>query len=155
MTSRLAAPDRAATICRLFYSGSLVVRGSGLADVVATGPRSEIGKIGQSLQPLEAEPPRLQAQTARLVRLAALGGGAVSIVAVVLYGTLRGGWLDAVLAGITIGMSMLPEEFPVVLTFSWRWGPGEFPRHAYSPGAPLLLKRSAQRRSCVRTRPAR
>ena len=33
-----------------------------------------------------------------------------------LYGTLRGGWLDAVLAGITIGMSMLPEEFPVVLT---------------------------------------
>ena len=36
--------------------------------------------------------------------------------AVVLYGTLRGGWLDAVLAGITIGMSMLPEEFPVVLT---------------------------------------
>jgi magnesium-transporting ATPase (P-type) len=45
MTSRLAAPDRAATICRLFYSGSLVVRGSGLADVVATGPRSEIGKM--------------------------------------------------------------------------------------------------------------
>ena len=33
-----------------------------------------------------------------------------------LYGTLRGGWLDAVLTGITIGMSMLPEEFPVVLT---------------------------------------
>jgi Ca2+-transporting ATPase len=27
-----------------------------------------------------------------------------------------GGWLDAVLAGIAIGMSMLPEEFPVVLT---------------------------------------
>ena len=33
-----------------------------------------------------------------------------------LYGTLRGGWLDALLAGIAIGMSMLPEEFPVVLT---------------------------------------
>ena len=88
------------------YSGALVVRGSGLAHVVATGLRSEIGKIGQSLHALEAEPPRLQAQTARLVRLAALGGAAVSIVAVVLYGTLRGGWLDAVLAGITIGMSM-------------------------------------------------
>lgn len=98
------------------YSGAMVVRGSGLAHVVATGPRSEIGKIGLSLHMLEAEPPRLQAQTARLVRLAALGGAAVSVVAVVLYGTLRGGWLDAVLAGITIGMSMLPEEFPVVLT---------------------------------------
>ena len=98
------------------YSGALVVRGSGLAHVVATGPRSEIGKIGQSLRALETEPPRLQVQTARLVRLAALGGAAVSVGAVVLYGTLRGGWLDAVLAGITIGMSMLPEEFPVVLT---------------------------------------
>ena len=98
------------------YSGALVVRGSGIAHVVATGPNSEIGKIGQSLQRLETEPPRLQLQTARLVRLAALGGVAVSVGAVVLYGTLRGGWLDAVLAGITIGMSMLPEEFPVVLT---------------------------------------
>src|SRR5262249_26965789 len=98
------------------YSGSLVVRGSGIAEVIATGLRSEIGKIGQSLQSLEAEPPRLQRQTANLVRLCALGGAAVSILAVVLYCTLRGGWLDALLAGIAIGMSMLPEEFPVVLT---------------------------------------
>jgi Ca2+-transporting ATPase len=98
------------------YSGSLVVRGSGLAEVIATGPRSEIGKIGQSLQRLDTEPPRLQRQTARLVRWCALGGALVSIMAIVLYGTLRGGWLDALLAGIAIGMSMLPEEFPVVLT---------------------------------------
>lgn len=98
------------------YSGSLVVRGAGVAEVIATGPRSEIGKIGQSLQSLDAEPPRLQRQTAALVRLCALGGAAVSVLAVLLYGTLRGGWLDALLAGIAIGMSMLPEEFPVVLT---------------------------------------
>jgi P-type Ca2+ transporter type 2C len=98
------------------YSGSLVVRGSCVARVTATGPRSEIGKIGQSLRSLETEPPRLQRQTARLVRLCALGGAAVSVLAVVLYGTMRGGWLNALLAGLAIGMSMLPEEFPVVLT---------------------------------------
>jgi Ca2+-transporting ATPase len=98
------------------YSGALVVRGNGLAHVIATGPRSEIGKIGQSLHAVDTEPPRLQVQTARLVRLAALGGAVVSALAVILYGTLRGGWLDAVLAGIAIGMSMLPAEFPVVLT---------------------------------------
>ena len=98
------------------YSGSLVVRGSGIAKVIATGPRSEIGKIGQSVQSLDTEPPRLQRQTATLVRLCAVGGAVVSVVAVLLYGMLRGGWLDAVLAGIAIGMSMLPEEFPVVLT---------------------------------------
>lgn len=98
------------------YSGSLIVRGGGIAEVVATGPRSEIGKIGQSLQGLETEPPRLKLQTAHLVRLSMVGAAIVSSLAVLLYGTLRGGWLDALLAGITIGMSMLPEEFTVVLT---------------------------------------
>ena len=97
------------------FSGSLVVRGTGIGEVTATGARSEIGKIGQSLSMLETEPPRLQAQTRRLVRLFAIVGGAVSVIAVLLYGMTRGGWLDAVLAGIALGMSMLPEEFPVVL----------------------------------------
>ena len=98
------------------FSGSLVVRGSGLAEVTAIGAQSEIGKIGQSLATLETEPPRLQAQTRRVVRLFAVLGGGVSVLAVLLYGIMRGGWLDAVLAGIALGMSMLPEEFPVVLT---------------------------------------
>lgn len=100
----------------LVYSGSLITRGSGLAQVVATGPRSEIGRIGQSLSTLDAEPPRLRRETARIVRLCAIGGGLVALLVVVLFGLLRGGWMDALLAGIAIGMSMLPEEFLVVLT---------------------------------------
>ena len=98
------------------YSGSLIVRGSGAAEVTATGPRSEIGKIGQSLGALEPTVPHLQAQMRHLVGIFALVGGMVSVLVVVLYGTLRGGWLDAILAGIAVGMSMLPAEFPVVLT---------------------------------------
>src|SRR3974390_1047835 len=98
------------------FSGSLVVRGNGIGEVIATGPRSEIGKSGQSLSMLETEPPRLQAQTRRVVQLFALASGAVSLLAVLLYGFMRGGWLDALLAGIALGMSLLPEEFPVVLT---------------------------------------
>jgi len=51
----------------------------------------------------------------------------VALLVFLLFGLLRGGWLEAVLAGITIGMSMLPEEFPVVLTVflamgAWRIG---------------------------------
>jgi P-type Ca2+ transporter type 2C len=97
------------------YSGSLIVRGVGTADVMATGPRSEIGKIGQSLSDLEATAPHLQTQMRKLVSIFSLVGAGVSVLVVVLYGTLRGGWLDAILAGIAVGMSMLPEEFPVVL----------------------------------------
>jgi Ca2+-transporting ATPase len=98
------------------FSGSLVVRGIGTGEVTAIGALSEIGKIGQSLSTLETEPPRLRAQTRRLVRMFAIVGAAVSVLAVMLYGVSRGGWLDAVLAGIALGMSMLPEELPVVLT---------------------------------------
>ncbi len=98
------------------FSGSLIVRGTGIGEVTATGVRSEIGKIGQSLSTMETEPPRLQAEIRRLVRLFVMIGGPVSILVVVLYGTLRGGWLDAALAGITLSMSMLPEELPIVLT---------------------------------------
>jgi len=119
------------------YSGSLIVRGSGVAEVFATGPRSEIGKIGQSLHGLEAEPPRLRAQILRLVQLSAIGGGLVSLVVLVLYGMLRGGWLDAVLAAITIGMAMLPEEFPVVLTVFMAMGAWRISR------ARVLTRRAA------------
>lgn len=104
------------------FSGSLIVRGSGIGEVLATGPGSEIGKIGRSLSSMEVEPPRLQGQMRRVVRAFAMVGGAVSVVAVLLYGLLRGGWLDAVLAGIALGMSMLPEEFPVVLTIFMAMG---------------------------------
>jgi Ca2+-transporting ATPase len=89
---------------------------NGHTKVTAIGAQSEIGKIGQSLATHETEPPRLQVQTRRVVRLFAVLGGGVSVLAVLLYGIMRGGWLDAVLAGIALGMSMLPEEFPVVLT---------------------------------------
>jgi Ca2+-transporting ATPase len=98
------------------FSGSLVVRGAGTGEVTAIGASSEIGKIGQSLSSLETEPPRLREQTRRLVRNFAIVGGAVSVLAVLLYGITRGGWLEALLAGIALGMSMMPEELPVVLT---------------------------------------
>jgi P-type Ca2+ transporter type 2C len=104
------------------FSGSLIVRGTGIGEVTATGVRSEIGKIGQSLSSLETEAPRLQAQIRRLVRVFVMVGGPVCVLAVLLYGTLRGSWLDAVLAGIALAMSMLPEELPIVLTIFMAMG---------------------------------
>lgn len=119
------------------FSGSLVVRGTGIGKVVATGARSKIGKIGQSLRSLDTEPTRLQLQTRRAVRGFAMIGLAVSVLAVLLYGILRGGWLDAMLAGIALGMGMLPEEFPVVLTVFMAMGAWRISR------ARVLTRRAA------------
>lgn len=99
----------------IVFSGSLIVQGSALALVTATGPASEIGQIGTSLNKLEIETPHLRRQMRKLVIVFASVGAAVSVAVVVLYGLLRGGWLEGVLAGIAVGMSMLPEEFPMVL----------------------------------------
>src|SRR5690606_15218472 len=119
------------------FSGSLIVRGAALTRVHATGPRSEIGQIGQSLAALEIAPPRLQMQTRRLVWIFATLGGVVSTLAVLLYGFTRGDWLDALLAGVALGMAMLPEEFPVVLTVFMAMGAWRISR------ARVLTRRAA------------
>ncbi|MBS1146895.1 MAG: family P-type ATPase [Proteobacteria bacterium] len=98
------------------YSGSLVVAGQGTARVTATGPRSEIGRIGTALGTLETERSPLQKQTAKLIRTLALLALGMSLLLVVVHGLLRGDWLQALLAGIALAMAMLPEEYPVVLT---------------------------------------
>ncbi|HET7882552.1 MAG TPA: cation-translocating P-type ATPase [Acetobacteraceae bacterium] len=98
------------------FSGTLVVRGQALAEVRAIGTQSALGRLGSTLTAIDASPPRLSEQTGRLVRIAAGFGLACCILVVLLYGLLRGAWLDALLAGVALGMSMLPEEFPLVLT---------------------------------------
>ncbi|MCC7425859.1 MAG: cation-translocating P-type ATPase [Alphaproteobacteria bacterium] len=97
------------------YSGTLVVHGFGFARVTATGARSEIGRIGAAIKTIEAEPPRLHAETRRLVQVFALLGIGFAAFATVLNGVVRGDWLEALLGGIALSMSMLPEEFPLVL----------------------------------------
>ncbi|RJF90076.1 cation-translocating P-type ATPase [Oleomonas cavernae] len=111
------APARAGTDdTGTLFSGTLVVRGQGRALVLATGRRTELGRIGQSLHRIEREPPRLRAQTRRLVRVFAIVAGVVSLLATVLYGLTGHDWPAAALGGIALAMSMLPEEFPLILT---------------------------------------
>jgi Ca2+-transporting ATPase len=98
------------------FAGTLIARGSGTARVAATGLHSEMGKIGQALQSITLEQPKLQAQLSWLVRDFAFIGLAVAGLAVLLSGFLRGSWLHAALGGIAIGMSVMPEEIPLVLS---------------------------------------
>jgi Ca2+-transporting ATPase len=98
------------------YSGSLISHGFGTAKVTATGARTEMGKIGRALTTLTSEPTPLFNEIRRVVRWVASGGIALCIVIAIGYGLSRTDWLGGVLAGITVAMSILPEEFPLVLT---------------------------------------
>jgi Ca2+-transporting ATPase len=98
------------------FSGTLVVRGRGQACVTATGGRTEMGRIGHALGGIEREPPRLRTQMRRLVRVFAVLGIGVSVLATLVQGWIGGDWAAASLGGIALAMAMLPEEFPLILT---------------------------------------
>lgn len=98
------------------FAGTLVVRGSGIAAVTATALRTEMGKIGKALGGIETTQPHLQQQLRWLVRDFALVGAVAGALTVLLFGLFRGSWLEALLGGIALGMSLLPEEFPLVMT---------------------------------------
>jgi P-type Ca2+ transporter type 2C len=104
------------------YAGTLVVRGRGLAEVRATGSRSEMGRIGAVLASLETGRTPLQDEVGRVVRAIATVGILLCAALVVVYGLARGDWLQGLLAGIALAMAVLPEEFPVVLTIFMAMG---------------------------------
>jgi P-type Ca2+ transporter type 2C len=97
------------------FSGTLVVNGQGRAQVTATGARTEIGRIGSALATLPTEKTTLERETARIVRFVAALAIALSVLLAVFFVATRGEWLAGILAGLTLAMAILPEEFPVVL----------------------------------------
>ena len=97
------------------FSGTYVIRGQGLVQVTATGPRTEIGKIGASLNQLGDEETPLHRQTAKLVKILSSLGLVLCTAMVLTLGFRTGEWLPAILSGIALAMAMLPEEYPVVL----------------------------------------
>jgi len=107
------------------YSGSMVVQGNGLAMVTHIGMNTQIGKIGKSISEVKESPSRLKKEIGELVKNLSIIGGILFVIVVALYTLTRGDLLQGLLAGITLAMAMLPEEFPVVLTIfmavgAWR-----------------------------------
>jgi P-type Ca2+ transporter type 2C len=102
------------------FSGTLVTAGQGVAEVISTGLRTELGKIGKALQAVVPETTFLQKETGRLVRILAIVGLCACALVVIVFALTRGGgaavWKQGLLAGITLAMAILPEEFPVILT---------------------------------------
>jgi Ca2+-transporting ATPase len=109
----------------VLFAGTLLVRGQGTLCVTQTGAATQLGRIGASLASIEEEPTPLQRTSARIV-------GRLAVVAVVFCGLVAVAhtlvyrdWIAGALAGITLAIALLPEEFPMVLAVfmalgSWR-----------------------------------
>lgn len=97
------------------YSGTLVIQGHGVSQVSETGIHTEMGKIGKALGTIAEEDSLLKKETAQIIKTFAVFGGILCAVVVVVYGLTRGDWLHGLLAGLSLSMALLPEEFSVVL----------------------------------------
>jgi Ca2+-transporting ATPase len=97
------------------YSGSMVVSGRGMAKVSSTGLYTEIGKIGKSLETIKIEDTLLHQETAKIVRTVATISIILCAMVVLVYTFVKGDITQGFLAGLTLSMAILPEEFPIVL----------------------------------------
>ena len=97
------------------FAGTLVVSGQAAVEVSAIGNATELGRIGKSLGAISSGTSPLQIELAKLARRLAAIGAVLCVLLALLYALLRGGWLDGLLAGITLAMGVLPQEFPVIL----------------------------------------
>ena len=111
------------------HASTLVVGGRGTATVRATGARTAVGRIGVALRTLAPERTPLQREMRRAVALFATLGIASCLAVVALYVRAHGDWLEALLAGITLAVANIPEEFPVVLAVFLALGGWRMARH--------------------------
>lgn len=101
---------------RKIFSGSMIVKGHGMAEVTAIGGETEIGQIGSSLNTIKPEKTLLKREVDRVVKTLAVVAVAASVLLALVYWLTRGDLLHGFLAGLTLSIAILPEEFPVVLT---------------------------------------
>ncbi len=97
------------------FAGTLVVSGQGVMRVTAIGQATALGHIGQSLGDIALQASPLREEMARLTRQLVIIGSALCVVLMGLFWLMRGGLLDALLAGITLAMGVLPQELPVIM----------------------------------------
>lgn len=110
------SPDAGEDEHRLLRAGTLAVNGHAVAEVVAIAGQTAFGQIGAALRDVRAPPTPLQQQMRTLVRLFASLSFLFCVVVAAAMRWRGADWLEAALAGVTLAIATIPEEFPVVVT---------------------------------------
>ena len=113
----------------MVHGGTLVVHGTGIAVVVATGKHSAIGAISVLLEHATAPVTPLQRRLARLGRILSVGAvGACLLVAGL--GLLQGqDWEVVAVTAISLAVAAIPESLPAVVALSLAAAARRMARH--------------------------
>lgn len=119
------------------YSGTLVVSGLAIFKVEQIGSKTKLGKIGASIQEIKEERSPLQIQIAKFVKWMAVIGIVVFLLVWAYSFWQSGDLLESLLVGLTLAMSILPEEIPVAFTTFMALGAWKLMREG------VIIKRSS------------
>lgn len=112
----LAVSKDSASEVPLVFQGTFVTSGNCVAEVVAIGEKTALGKIGESLDKIQQSKTPLQLQIKNFVRLMVIFGAVAFALVWGINYAISGDVLNALLHGLTLAMSILPEEIPVAFS---------------------------------------
>lgn len=122
---------------RKVYSGSLTVSGLAVFKVEKIGAETKLGKIGQSIQNIKGEQSPLQIQITKFVKWMAIIGIIVFLLVWAYSFWQSRDIIESLLVGLTLAMSILPEEIPVAFTTFMALGAWKLMREG------IIIKRSS------------
>jgi len=104
------------------YMGTSVAYGRGVGAVIATGMRTELGRIAELIQDVEQQETPLQRQLGQVGTLLAIAGIVVAAL-VLVVGVLRDEPLsDMFLTAVSVAVAVVPEGLPAVVTLTLALG---------------------------------
>ena len=111
----VAAATELAGRAPMLHSGTLVTSGQATAVVVATGARSEVGRIGTLLGDVHGRATPLLEQMARFSRRFAVIAIAISALLFLVAVAWRDyAWLEALILVVALTVSLVPESMPAI-----------------------------------------
>jgi Ca2+-transporting ATPase len=116
LTGEAFAINKNSNDAKGLFKGTLVVSGSGTMLVNAVGVHTAFGKIGVSLQNISIQKTPLQLQIKSFVTNMVWVGAAAFLLVVGFNYYASGNIVSALLQGLTLAMSILPEEIPVAFS---------------------------------------
>ncbi|UMQ41697.1 MULTISPECIES: cation-translocating P-type ATPase [unclassified Chryseobacterium] len=119
------------------YSGTITVSGLAVFEVEQIGKETKVGKIGQSILGIKEEISPLQLQIRNFVKGMAIIG-LIIFLAVCIFSYIKTeDFVTSLLSGLTLAMSVLPEEIPVAFTTFMALGAWKLMREG------IIIKRSS------------
>ncbi|WP_426482996.1 cation-translocating P-type ATPase [Chryseobacterium sp. R2ACT005] len=121
----------------LVYSGTVTVSGLAVFKVQKIGKETRVGKIGESILNIKEEISPLQIQIRKFVKWMAVVGIVIFLMVCIFSYIKTGDLVTSLLSGLTLAMSVLPEEIPVAFTTFMALGAWKLMRQG------IIIKRSS------------